>query len=191
MTTIAIGDIHGRDIWKQIVQSQLEADEFVFIGDYFDTHDDISAETQIENFNDILEWRELAEKAGKKVVMLIGNHDFHYFPEIGDHGISGYQRTAAPAIRQVLDDNRSKLQMAYFSSPFMFTHAGVGETWLKKHGWADQLAITKEEFINYQWKHKPRSFMFDGDSDQGYSMTGDDRLQYGYDLILCTETHST
>ena len=34
--TIIIGDIHGRDIWKNIV-AQEQADRVIFIGDYFDS----------------------------------------------------------------------------------------------------------------------------------------------------------
>jgi predicted phosphodiesterase len=179
MITIVIGDIHGRDCWKQIAEKwSKDADEFVFIGDYFDTHDDISAAQQIHNFKEIIEWRDKMQSEGGKVILLIGNHDYHYFPEIGDHGISGYQRKAAPAISQLLDENRDKLQMAYFSEPFMFTHAGVSKVWMEKHGYLEHQPYNKAEFINDIWKHKPRSFMFDvSSSDIGYSNTGDSRGQ--------------
>ena len=38
MKTIVIGDIHGRDVWKEIV-FQEQADRVIFIGDYFDSFD--------------------------------------------------------------------------------------------------------------------------------------------------------
>jgi hypothetical protein len=33
MKLVAIGDIHGRDIWKQIVAKEHDADEFVFVAE--------------------------------------------------------------------------------------------------------------------------------------------------------------
>jgi len=44
MRIIALGDTHGRTDWKQITARE-RFDKVVFIGDYFDTHeDDISPE---------------------------------------------------------------------------------------------------------------------------------------------------
>jgi predicted phosphodiesterase len=37
MKIVAIGDIHGRDYWKQIIEQEQDADVFVFVGDYFDS----------------------------------------------------------------------------------------------------------------------------------------------------------
>jgi RNA polymerase sigma-54 factor len=34
--------------------------------------------------------------------MLIGNHDYHYFPEIGDSSTSGYQTRMAMVIKQLI-----------------------------------------------------------------------------------------
>ena len=36
MKTIIIGDIHGRSVWKQIVEKEKDAHQIVFLGDYFD-----------------------------------------------------------------------------------------------------------------------------------------------------------
>jgi predicted phosphodiesterase len=36
--TVVIGDIHGRDSWKQIIKDQ-NPDRVVFMGDYFDSYD--------------------------------------------------------------------------------------------------------------------------------------------------------
>ena len=52
MKTIVLGDIHGRDIWKDIV-AQEKADRVIFIGDYFDSFD-IEPATQQYNFKEII-----------------------------------------------------------------------------------------------------------------------------------------
>ena len=104
MKTIVIGDVHGRSLWKQIV-NQENADRVIFIGDYFDSFD-IKGEDQISNFLDIIEYK---KSSGKEVIMLIGNHDHHYFPEIGNTGTSGYQSMFSYQISPVLDANREHL----------------------------------------------------------------------------------
>lgn len=43
MRVIALGDTHGRLHWKAIT-SKDDFDKVIFIGDYFDTHDGISAQ---------------------------------------------------------------------------------------------------------------------------------------------------
>lgn len=48
---IAFGDIHGRMNWKTIT-SKNDFNKVIFIGDYFDSHDRVSAQQQMENFRD-------------------------------------------------------------------------------------------------------------------------------------------
>ena len=62
--TVFIGDIHGRSIWKQIVEKE-NADRVIFIGDYFDSYDIIAVE-QIQNFKDIIEYK---VNSGKEEIM--------------------------------------------------------------------------------------------------------------------------
>ena len=71
MKIIAIGDLHGRTLWKYIV-SKVDFDVVVFIGDYFDTHENISPVQQIENFKELLDYK---KQLPEKVVLLFGNHD--------------------------------------------------------------------------------------------------------------------
>lgn len=49
---VVIGDIHGCDKWKQVMQAHGDATEFVFIGDYFDSFTRNHAEC-IHNFRTI------------------------------------------------------------------------------------------------------------------------------------------
>ena len=81
MKIVALGDTHGRDMWKTIVKIEEDFDKLLFIGDYFDTRDDIDASTQIQNFKEILEFK---KENPDKVILLIGNHDFHYLKGCGE-----------------------------------------------------------------------------------------------------------
>ena len=162
MKIICIGDIHGRSIWKQIVEKE-DADKVIFLGDYFDSWD-VPGIDQIHNFKEIIEYKETAFTNDHKkvnVVLLIGNHDHHYFPEVGPSNTSGYQNRIAPNITQVIDENRNHLQMAYQMNEFLFTHAGVSSVFMDQvfgaGGWkVENLAID----LNELFKYKPKSFEF-------------------------------
>jgi len=166
MKTVVIGDIHGRSVWKLIVEME-KPDKVIFIGDYFDSFD-ISGVEQIHNFKEIIEYKETSfsregtlEEHKTNVILLIGNHDHHYFPEVGNTGTSGYQSTLAPSISQVIDENRHHLQMAYQMDEFLFTHAGVSSVFMDqafdKNGWTVE---TLEADLNEMFKYKPKTFIF-------------------------------
>ena len=156
MKTVVIGDVHGRSLWKLIV-NQENPDRVVFIGDYFDSFD-IKGEEQLNNFLDIIEYK---KSSGKEVIMLIGNHDYHYFPEIGDTGTSGYQAMFSYQINPVLDTNREHLQIAYQFDEFLFSHAGISSKFLDSvfgvNGWKVETMV---EQINELFKYKPLTFSF-------------------------------
>jgi len=169
MKTIAIGDVHGRSLWKLIVNQEQDADRIVFIGDYFDSFD-IKGEDQLNNFLDILEYK---KSSGKEVILLIGNHDYHYFPEIGDTGTSGYQRIFKHQIEPTIDANREHLQMAYQFENILCTHAGVSSMFMDNVFGADGWDVeTISDKLNELFKYKPMSFNFDG-----FNPYGDDEHQ--------------
>ena len=158
MKTLIIGDIHGRSVWKLITHLE-NPDRVIFLGDYFDSFD-FSGVEQIQNFKEIIEYK---KTSGKEVILLIGNHDHHYYPEIGDTGTSGFQTRIAPSIMQVIDENREHLQMAYRMGEFVFTHAGISSEFMDsvfgKDGWNWS---TMADELNEKMKYQPKTFIFNG-----------------------------
>jgi predicted phosphodiesterase len=167
--TIFLGDIHGRDIWKNII-AKANPDRVVFIGDYFDSFNkELTAAIQMFNMNEIIE---LKKTGAMEVILLIGNHDYHYFPEIGYNSTSGYQSGAAPEIGRLLDENREHFQIAYLLDNVLCTHAGVGYDWLMNQmAYSSQHENNITDFINDIWKYKPQSFQFNGWDHYGDSKT--------------------
>jgi hypothetical protein len=151
---IAIGDIHGRQIWKQIVTNN-QFDKVVFIGDYFDTHENINAAQQIDNFKDIIAFKEANMD---KVVLLLGNHDYHYL-SAANETYSGFQEWHKTEIKELLDSAISKgyIQMCYHHDKFLFSHAGVTNTWCKDND-IDMENLC--ESINKRFIEIPESFRF-------------------------------
>ncbi len=166
MKTIFLGDTHGRSIWKDIV-AQEKPDRVIFIGDYFDSFD-IEPVVQQHNFKEIIEFK---EKGECEVILLIGNHDFHYLP-MGET-YSGYKHGVMPANRQLLEDNKHHLQMCYQLDNILFTHAGIGHDWLvdqnRYESGVDPGTIA--DFVNAIWDYQPLRFTFYGLDPYGDSKT--------------------
>ena len=177
MKLVAIGDIHGRDYWKQIIDQEQDADMFVFVGDYFDSFT-IKGPDQINNFLDIVEFK---KQSKVPVILLIGNHDYHYYPGIEDSGTSGYQTLMAPSIKHVVSDNKQYLQAAYQVGEFVFTHAGLSSEWLDDivDEWSvDSLDATINDLFRFQPnKLAYRSYKQVGDKVYGAQGYGNEAFQ--------------
>jgi hypothetical protein len=172
MKTVIIGDIHGHDSWKQVIAQEQDADRFVFVGDYFDSFT-VTGVVQIHNFKEIVEFK---TNNDKEVIMLIGNHDYHYFPEIGDSSTSGYQSTLAPSIKQVIGENKQHLQMGYKLDDIVCTHAGLSSEWLDDTfvSWdIDNVVDKLNELFQYQpTKVGYRSFKYYGSDNTQAQLAG-------------------
>jgi predicted phosphodiesterase len=155
---LVLGDIHGRTIWKDIVAKETDANTVVFVGDYFDSFT-ISGVEQLHNFEEIIRFK---KESDKNVVLLIGNHDFHYFPEIGFNHTAGFQRSMFQSLSYVVNENRKHLQMCYEQDGFLFSHAGISVSWLKnvfKKDWSVDNVVDK---VNELFTYKPKWFSFTG-----------------------------
>jgi len=163
MKTLVLGDTHGRPYWKDIVLNE-QPDRVIFIGDYFDAYDDYTAAEQMHNFKEIIEYKESNKT---EVIMMIGNHDYHYMRGVDEH-YSGYQFGARPAIEQLLEDNKQHMQMCYQMDDYLFSHAGVSYDWLIINKWEGWESV--EEKVNDLWEYTPRVFGFAGWNPYGDSV---------------------
>ena len=185
MRVIALGDTHGRNNWKAIAEKELATcDKFVFIGDFFDSHDEKSSgDKQIENFNEILE---LKKANPDKVVLLTGNHDYHYIRGIGET-YSGYQAAYALQIGEIVEQaiKDGFMQMAFTADGFFYSHAGLTKTWASMfmrnisdgttNNINPEIDDTLVETLNDYLIYQPKVFMFT--AGVNFSMTGDDVTQ--------------
>jgi hypothetical protein len=149
----------------------------VFVGDYFDSFT-IKGVDQINNFLDIIEFK---KQSKVPVILLIGNHDYHYYPGIEDSGTSGYQTLMAPSIKHVVSDNKQYLQAAYQVGEFVFTHAGLSSEWLDDMvvGWSvDSLDATINDLFRFQpQKLAYRSYKQVGSTVYGVGGYGSETFQ--------------
>lgn len=175
MRIIGIGDIHGRDKWKQIAIDEVHADKVIFVGDYFDTHYSETPQEQIENFRDIIAYK---KSNPDKIILLIGNHDFHYLKDVNET-YSGYQKDYADIIESELQTaiDDGLIQMCYVYNNYVFTHAGVTKTWANSVlGNPTPLPNKQlEHVINEMFKYQRNVFKFT--PDIYHSKSGNDITQ--------------
>ena len=157
MKTVIIGDIHGRQTWSTILKENTDAKRIIFVGDYFDSST-IPYRDQIQNFKNIIQ---LKEHSSIEIIMLIGNHDHHYFPDVIKDNMSKYQSQSSQAIIEAISENRHHLQMAYQFNNILCTHAGVGKTFLDRelgiHSWTIENIAND---LNTLFKLNPLAFKF-------------------------------
>lgn len=129
MKILVLGDIHGRTIWKDIIEKE-NPDKVIFLGDYVSTHDNISSTQQINNLEEILTYK---ENNPDKVILLRGNHCVqhlgYYWAEC-----SGWD----PKIWQYMSESNFKerflklTQWIYIDENLktIFSHAGISDVWM-------------------------------------------------------------
>ncbi|MDL2283480.1 metallophosphoesterase [Odoribacter sp. OttesenSCG-928-G04] len=145
--TIAIGDVHGLTYWKKIVKKHPKH-QIVFLGDYLDPYDELSYKHLIKNLSEIIA---LKKARPTDVVLLLGNHDLHYFSSKIEQSWR-YDYDLSPQAEKIFLTNRELFQFAYQEENCVFTHAGVTQKWFMEifkgdatRNIADQLNAPKSE----------------------------------------------
>jgi predicted MPP superfamily phosphohydrolase len=125
---ITIGDIHGRNSWKDIIDKYdiSELHKIVFVGDYVDSFD-ISNEKIEQNLLDIIN---LKKENIDKVVLLLGNHDLHYIIS-NINPTAGYRGEAYHTLNSIFKTNIDFFQMVYQEGNYIWSHAGITETYYR------------------------------------------------------------
>ena len=151
-----IGDIHGRDCWKQLVRDDSIN---IFVSDYFDPYEAIPPTKLLQNFENILTYK----RQHPETVLLYGNHDMHYL--INCLRGSRYNHAYAATYRQAFVGAKHLFDgVAYaIGDHTLVTHAGVTKEWYEKefgeyHGETPEQVA---EDINELWRHNKLEFEFD------------------------------
>ena len=131
MKTVIVGDIHGRTVWKDILEKE-HPDKMVFLGDYVSTHEGISSQQQIDNLKNILA---LKEQSPEQFILLRGNHDMQHL---------GYQWASCSSLdlyvlnfmsnidvkNRFLDCTQWIYEMESGNQRILCSHAGVTQVWM-------------------------------------------------------------
>jgi hypothetical protein len=122
MKHLIIGDLHGKDCWKE-ADIKLY-DKVVFLGDYVD-HWTLPDLNIYQNLQNVIQ---LKKKHPKKIELLLGNHDVQYlhYPHFL---CSGFRPSMQRSLSELFNSNKSLFKVAYQRNNHLFTHAGVTNGW--------------------------------------------------------------
>jgi len=159
--TVVIPDIHGRKLWKEIVNIEGTDCKYVFLGDYFDSFH-ISKKDQLNNYLDIIAFKEANMDS---VVMLAGNHS--YIEPLGLN-YSGFTATKLAIFQWHVNDavRRGLIDIHHIEGKYLFTHAGLTNTFCQQTG-IDVNNLDKS--LSDFWRYRPQVFQFNpGDRHDAY-----------------------
>lgn len=158
MKQIILGDIHGHDSWKRIIDQEKTFDRIVFLGDYHDSFT-ISSKSIADNFKSIAE---LKNNLKDKVILLCGNHDYHYIDGI-DSKFSGYRPELKGIQKELLLEliQNDTIQLCFKDeNNRLYSHAGFSRTWWKENVGKELDLETIDKDINTLFKTDLHPFDF-------------------------------
>lgn len=125
MKILAIGDVHGKTTWKNVLSEYYdEVDEVIFLGDYTDSHFISDYDNIYSNLEEIIKFA----KSKNNVTLLLGNHDFAY---IHDFGCSGKKYQWILKFQRLFKTHDFKI--CKIIEDYFFSHAGLTNSWFDKY----------------------------------------------------------
>lgn len=167
MKTLILGDIHGRTCWKDIIKKE-NPDLTIFLGDYVTSHENIDSHIQLNNCNEILDYKETNPS---EVILLRGNHDLQCL--YGNSGAWACSPYPEPDLLYVFSQPQYRdrflelTQWIYIQDNVIYSHAGISKTWLHDTG------VSLDD-IN---KLNPSENLFGFRPDSMFDMSGDSKTQ--------------
>lgn len=133
---LIIPDVHGRPFWHYAEEHGEDFDKIIFLGDYVDPYSEehISPLDALNEFKVILDFYEAHPD---KVVLLLGNHDLHYYSShyLDICACDRYDEVHADQLHALFTRENIPFQLAHEETignrRYLFTHAGVTEPWLR------------------------------------------------------------
>lgn len=176
LNTITIGDLHGRDVWKQVDIEKY--DKIIFIGDYVDSFT-LSPIVQKENLLEIIK---LKQKYPDKIVLLLGNHDMQYlcYPK---GRCPGFQAYFWQDYTEVFKEYKKLFQLAYQIENYIWTHAGITNGWLQWVGIKESKKTPLAYHLNEMIHNERYEKLFSISAYRG------GMSKYG--SIICADKHET
>lgn len=169
-----IGDIHGRNCWKEFVKDQT-IDKWVFIADYVDSFDI----PDIFQYHNLLEIITFKKENSDKVELLIGNHDWQYIFINNRTNCSGFQPKMANIFYTAFLEHKDLFNIAYKYKDHLFTHAGVTTEWfdlakdsLLRYGMEEDLSNIDEALNNLRFTKDKELYDYKGIRSTGMYIAG-------------------
>lgn len=120
-----IGDIHGRDCWKEFVK-EARIDKWVFVGDYCDSNN----LSDYEIYSNLAEIIAFKQENPERVTLLLGNHDLPYlYEDFDEYACLGFRFDMWEELNCLFTVHRALFVNAFQLGNLLCTHAGVDKVW--------------------------------------------------------------
>ena len=167
MKVCCIGDIHGTDkflkCYDKIIKKDNDCDKIIVFGDHFDPYKNLHFHDMIDNY---IKFTEIMNK-DERVISLLGNHDLSsYIIQLDKTNRTLKWKTGAAQISRHIRNNLNKSYLCYRINDYLFSHAGVSETWFNNlkviyqkrlidnyTGWTDGELYNLVSFYPYDKSH--------------------------------------
>lgn len=145
MKIVVVGDIHGHNSWKKILETEEAWNKVIFLGDYVDSFT-VSSKEQRDNLVELLTLKD------GNIIRLVGNHDLNYVPW-NRAECSGYSHQTQGYCGQLIIDALmdGKIIPFYQQDNILFSHAGFTRTWLKTVYRAEHIEDISTDYDKFNW----------------------------------------
>lgn len=135
---LVIPDVHGETFWKEPVQKYLgQVDRIIFLGDYLDPYRSHLEEYDFDAvYSNMMQIIDLKQNHNDKVILLKGNHDFHYCSKRAMEiaCASRCDKKNWGKFNKIFTEYENFFKIAHLekvkSLTYLFSHAGFTTYWL-------------------------------------------------------------
>lgn len=162
---LIVPDVHGRAFWHRAMELVDQVDQIVFLGDYLDpySHEGISFDLALEEFNKILEFK---KEYPDLITLLVGNHDMHYI--IKDFMDCSRRNTdMLDQLHKLYNSNLDLFNLIHIEDDWLFSHGGVYKSWMDKYEFTLE-DLNLKTFLGSHWPALEDLSMYRG----GYNYVG-------------------
>lgn len=162
---LIVPDVHGRAFWHRALELVDQVDQIVFLGDYLDpySHEGISFDLALEEFNKILEFK---KEYPDLITLLVGNHDMHYI--IKDFMDCSRRNTdMLDQLHKLYNSNLDLFNLIHIEDDWLFSHGGVYKGWMDKYEFTLE-DLNLKTFLGSHWPALEDLSMYRG----GYNYVG-------------------
>jgi hypothetical protein len=125
---LIVPDVHGRNFWKPALACP---GQVIFLGDYADPYSH-EGFTQEDAYNGLLKIIDFKRQNPDRVILLIGNHELHYFDKHFRASRFSYQYYER--YHSILTGETAQLfQVCKQIDNYLFIHAGITNGWYDKY----------------------------------------------------------
>lgn len=145
---LIVPDVHGRAFWHRALELVDQVDQIVFLGDYLDpySHEGISFDLALEEFNKILEFK---KEYPDFITLLVGNHDMHYIIE-DFMDCSRRNTDMLDQLHKLYNSNLDLFDLIHIEDDWLFSHAGVYKGWMDKYEFTLE-DLNLKTFLGSHW----------------------------------------